>query len=140
MIRSTAGTGILVLCLSIVGLQGCGGSAMAPAAKSTQARPAAVINSSERTNELKREISRLQQEEQWVQDQINQTVLEMQGPKLIGPSTRDTVDLADVGRNSADMTAQYEYKNRIKNQRIAMERELTQIEQQSLAGSGGGSH
>lgn len=136
MIRSTAATGILVLCLSIAGLQGCGGSAMAPA-KPNQARPAAVINSSERTNELKREISRLQQEEQWVQDQINQTVLELQGPKLIGRSTRDTVDLADVGRNSADMTAQYEYKNRIKNQRIAKERELNQIEQQSLAGGGG---
>ena len=111
-----------------------------PTRQAEQSLPKTVpsVGGPGRIADLQQEISKLHQEEQWTQDQINQTALELQGPKLIGKSTRDTVDLGDVGRNSADMTAQYEYKSRIKKKRIALENELSQIEQQALGGGGGG--
>ena len=135
MTRSTAGSGILVLCLTAITLTGCLQSAPP---KPTAASAEAITSGPARAAELQQEIAKLQQEEQWTQDQINQTVLELQGSKLLGKSSRDSVDLADGGRNSADMTAQYEYKNRIKNQRVALEKELSQIEQALSAGGGGG--
>lgn len=135
MIRSAAGFGIFVLCLSVVTLSGC---VQNSPSKSSPAKPTAVAFGSERATQLKQEIAKLQAEEQATQDIINMTLLEMRGPSLLKKGERDQVDQSEVGMHSEHMTAQYEYKSRISKKREVLEAELEAAEKQALGGGGGG--